>query len=74
MKSKTTCEANRGPEKRKGDYMQTVGEMMFWPMDQQADEIYIGDIAHALAKQCRYAGHIRGSRWPSTWCSAAIKL
>jgi hypothetical protein len=32
MKSKTTREANRDPEKRKGDYRQTVGGMMFRPM------------------------------------------
>ncbi len=29
----------------------------FWPLDPQAQEVYIEDIAHALAMQCRFNGH-----------------
>jgi hypothetical protein len=43
--------------KRKGDWMQTFLGGQFWPLDPRADEIHIGDIAHALSMQCRYAGH-----------------
>lgn len=42
---------------RKGDWMQTASGRRFWPLDPRADEIDIGDIAHALSNQCRFAGH-----------------
>lgn len=42
---------------RKGDWMQTYTGRAFWPLDPRVDEIDIEDIAHALALQCRYAGH-----------------
>lgn len=42
---------------RKGDWMQTASGRAFWPMDPRAEELDIGDIAHALSMQCRYAGH-----------------
>lgn len=42
---------------RTGDWMQTAGGRAYWPLDPRADEVDIEDIAHALAHQCRYAGH-----------------
>ncbi|PZP60531.1 MAG: hypothetical protein DI604_31170 [Delftia acidovorans] len=42
---------------RNGDFIQTYTGRKFWPMDPRADEVFIEDIAHALALQCRYAGH-----------------
>lgn len=42
---------------RNGDFMQTYTGRKFWPMDPRADEVFIEDIAHSLAMQCRYAGH-----------------
>lgn len=42
---------------RRGDWMQTYSGRQFWPLDPRADEVHIEDIAHALAMQCRYAGH-----------------
>lgn len=42
---------------RHGDFMQTATGRKFWPMDPRADEVFIEDIAHSLAMQCRYAGH-----------------
>lgn len=42
---------------RVGDWMQTYTGRQFWPIDPRAEEIFIEDIAHALAMQCRYAGH-----------------
>jgi hypothetical protein len=44
---------------RKGDWMQTFTGRQFWPLDPRPDEVFIQDIAHALAHQCRYAGHCR---------------
>lgn len=44
---------------RRGDWMQTFGGRQFWPLDPRSDEVFIGDIAHALAQQCRYGGHTR---------------
>jgi hypothetical protein len=31
----------------------------FYPLDPKADEIRVEDIAHALAMQCRFTGHVR---------------
>lgn len=42
---------------RKGDWMQTYTGRQFWPMDPHPEEVYIEDIAHSLAMQCRFAGH-----------------
>lgn len=42
---------------RRGDFIQTFTGKQFWPLDPRADEVDIRDIAHALAMQCRYAGH-----------------
>jgi len=44
---------------RYGDWMQTASGKAFWPLDPREDEIDIDDIAHALAMQCRYAGHCK---------------
>lgn len=53
-----TQSQSRGEEAaRHGDWMQTATGRQFWPVDPRADEIEIEDIAHALAMQCRYAGH-----------------
>ncbi len=43
---------------RYGDWMQTAGNRQFWPLDPRPEEIYIEDIAHSLAHQCRFAGHV----------------
>lgn len=47
------------PEPRRGDWMQTYTGRQFWPEDPRPEDIDIRDIAHALAMQCRYAGHTR---------------
>lgn len=44
---------------RAGDWMQTVDGRAFWPLDPRPDEIHIEEIAAALSRQCRFAGHIR---------------
>lgn len=42
---------------RIGDWMQTATGRQFWPMDPKASEVFIDDIAHSLARICRYNGH-----------------
>lgn len=44
---------------RHGDWMQTYTGRQFWPLDPRPEEIEIEDIAHAIANQCRFAGHCR---------------
>jgi hypothetical protein len=46
-------------ETRKGDWMQTIGERKFYPMDPRPEEVFIEDIAWSLAHQARYNGHAR---------------
>lgn len=45
-------------EKHRGDWMQTFTGRAFWPCDPDPADIVIEDIAHALARQCRFAGHV----------------
>jgi hypothetical protein len=38
-------------------WIQTVSGRQFWPLAPKAEDVDIGDIAHALAMKCRYSGH-----------------
>lgn len=40
-------------------WMQTFMGIRFQPTNPDAKDIHIMDIAHALAHQCRYAGHVK---------------
>lgn len=44
---------------RKGDWICTFFGVAFYPMDPRPEEVYLGDIAHALALLCRFGGHCR---------------
>lgn len=44
---------------RYGDWQQTFTGKQFWPLDPRVEEVCLEDIAHALALQCRFAGHCR---------------
>lgn len=44
---------------RNGDWIETFTGRKFYPLDPRADEVDIRDIAHSLALQCRFAGHVR---------------
>ena len=48
-----------GGSERVGDWCQTFTGRQFWPMDPRAEDVCVEDIAHALALQCRFAGHCR---------------
>lgn len=39
------------------EWMQTFSGTKFKPLSPVVDDIHIGDIAHSLSLQCRYAGH-----------------
>lgn len=38
-------------------WIQTFSGGKFWPLEPKAEDVRIEDVAHALAYQCRYAGH-----------------
>jgi len=38
-------------------WMQTYTGKRFYPLDPKPELIYLRDIAHALALQCRFGGH-----------------
>lgn len=42
------------------DWMQTYTGRQFFPLEPRVADVVIEDIAHALAHQCRYAGHTCG--------------
>ncbi len=46
-----------GHEGRNGYFMHTYSGKKFFPLDPRPHEIFILDIAHALAHQCRFNGH-----------------
>lgn len=50
-------EAPPGAPQRVGNWMQTATGRKFWPLDPRPEEIFVEDIAHSLAMQCRYNGH-----------------
>lgn len=43
----------------RGDWMQTFTGRAFYPRDPREEDIDIRDIAHSLAMQCRYNGHVQ---------------
>lgn len=45
------------PPPPRGDWIQTFTKRRFWPLDPDASEVDIRDIAHSLAMTCRYRGH-----------------
>lgn len=44
---------------RKGDWMQTFSGRPYWTSDPRPEDIFIEDVAHALAMMCRYTGACR---------------
>lgn len=44
---------------RKGDWLQTFTGKRFFPLDPREEDVCIEDIAHSLAHQCRYGGHVK---------------
>ena len=46
-------------EKRGGNWMRTISNVQFWPLDPKPEEILITDIAHAESMLCRFCGHVR---------------
>jgi hypothetical protein len=42
---------------RTGDWLNTVSGKRYYPHDPCAEDVDIGDIAHALSNLCRWAGH-----------------
>jgi uncharacterized protein len=47
---------------RRGDRIVTASGIVFWPLDPRPSEIYLGDIASALSKLCRFGGHLEGEQ------------
>jgi hypothetical protein len=45
--------------RRKGDWINTYTGRKMWPLDPLPEDLDIRDIAHALALQCRFTGHVR---------------
>lgn len=45
-------------ETRKGDWMEVWTGTRFYPLDPRPEEVHVEDIAHSLARQNRYNGHI----------------
>jgi hypothetical protein len=45
---------------RKGDWMITASGRRFYPLDPRPEDIDWGDVAHHLARLCRYGGAVDG--------------
>jgi 5'-deoxynucleotidase YfbR-like HD superfamily hydrolase len=45
-------------EKRRGDWILTFTRRKFWPLDPRPDDIDVRDVAHSLARICRFGGHV----------------
>lgn len=46
------------PTMNKQYWIRTISGRKFYPFAPTTDQIDINDIAHSLARQCRYAGHV----------------
>jgi len=46
------------PARDPAGWILTHSGVRFWPLDPRAEEVRIEDIAHALARLCRFAGHV----------------
>lgn len=44
---------------RIGDWMQTARGARFYPLDPRPEEVFLADIGAALARICRFGGHLR---------------
>lgn len=44
---------------RRGDWFQTFTGRTFYVLDPRAEDVDLGDIAHALSRICRFGGHCR---------------
>lgn len=44
---------------RKGNWFQTMSGAQYWPLDPDPEDVRLDDIAHGLAYQCRFNGHVR---------------
>lgn len=45
---------------RTGDWIQLASGRQFYVLDPRPEDIDIRDIAHSLARICRFTGHVRG--------------
>lgn len=45
--------------RRRGHFMWCFSGRTFWPLDPDPADVAIEDVAHGLANECRYAGHVR---------------
>lgn len=43
----------------RGDWMQTASGRKVYVLSPRAEDVQIGDIAHALARICRFGGHVK---------------
>jgi len=44
---------------RTGEWFQTHSGRKFWPLDARVEDVDLLDVAHALARLCRFNGHVR---------------
>ena len=44
---------------RVGPWISTFSKRRFWLQDPRPEDVYVEDIAHALANICRYGGHVK---------------
>ena len=51
--------AQDGPDRRKGDWMETFMGHAFWPLDPRPSEVDIRDIAHSLSLKTRFNGQCK---------------
>lgn len=60
--------------KRYGDAMQTISGRQYWPYDPRPEDINIDDVAHSIARQCRFAGHVKVQHYSVAEHSVLVSL
>jgi 5'-deoxynucleotidase YfbR-like HD superfamily hydrolase len=59
---------------RLGGWFQTWSGRRFYPADPRVEDVCLGDIAHALARICRFNGHVRDTYSVAQHCVLVSEL
>ena len=72
MKNEDVGMMRLGNEDRKGDWMETVSGVRFFPLDPRPEDVRHSDIAHHLSRLNRYCGAIKYEHYSVGYHSAIM--
>jgi hypothetical protein len=58
-----TAAPDEPPVPRRGDWVQTFTGVKVHPLDPRPEDVRVADVAHALARLCRFTGHVKAAHY-----------